>query len=232
MEKGNISLQPKKVIYLCMITSLTVFSLFLVGLDLLLEWEIWMLPVIIAGTAICWILYIMDKVPRRTQIYICGVVAMFFVFYYCIKITTSYDCGTVIVFMIFLLSFTREKPLLWMGIGSSVLSLVFHLMMVRSGTGLNFSLSSVVRTAMVFLVIPLSALIIERVVRAWDVVEKKYLERIEVLTEENERANNFLANVSHEIRTPISAVLGLSYVMENEDLSPEDTEKALGSIPV
>ncbi len=228
MKKGDIGLQLKKVIYLCMLASLTIFAIYVMALDLLLDWEIWMIPVLVTGTVICWILYVMDKLPRRTQIYICGVIAIFFVFYYCIKITTSYDCGTVIVFMIFLFSFTREKPLLWMGVISSIVSLIFHLVMVKGGTGLNFSVSSVVRTAMVFVIVPLSAIVIERIVRAWETTEKKYQDRIEVLTEENERANNFLANVSHEIRTPISAVLGLSYVLENEDLPPEDKETVKG----
>ncbi|MBO4338036.1 MAG: response regulator, partial [Lachnospiraceae bacterium] len=38
------------------------------------------------------------------------------------------------------------------------------------------------------------------------------------------RVNNFLANVSHEIRTPINAVVGLSAVMEKESLSPKVLE--------
>ncbi len=210
-----------------MIMCMTVFSILLVILDRLLDWEIWMLPVIITGSVMCWVLYITNRIPQKAQIYICGVFGVFLVFFYCIKINTTYDCGTVIVIMILLFAFSREKPLLWFGILSSLLSLVFHLIVVRNGVGLNMGRGSVVRTVMVFLMVPFSAFIIERLVAAWDIAEKRYLEQIRTLSEENERANNFLANVSHEIRTPISAVLGLSYVLENEDLPADARDKIL-----
>ncbi len=225
MEKGSEKTELNKVIYLCMIMSMSILAILLVILDLFLKWEIWMIPVIIGATVLCWGLYVSEKVSQRAQIYTCGIFASFFVFYYCVKINTSYDCGTVIVFMIFLIAFTREKPLLWFGIGSSFLSLIFHLLVVRNSTGLNYSVGSIVRTVMVFFVIPFAAIVIERIVTAWDVSEREYLKRIDALTDENERANNFLANVSHEIRTPISAVLGLSYVLEKEDLPESDLNK-------
>ncbi|MCR5092696.1 MAG: response regulator [Lachnospiraceae bacterium] len=229
MESGSVKTELKKIIYLCMITCMTILSIMLIVLDRLLDWEIWMLPVIVTGAAMCWMLYIMDVIPQRAQIYTCGAFSMFLVFYYCIKINTSYDCGTVIVIMIFLFAFTREKPLLWFGIAGSFLSLIFHLLVVKNTGGLNMGRGSVVRTVMVFMVIPLAALIIERLVSAWDVSEKRYLEQIDALAEENGRVNSFLANVSHEIRTPIGAVLGLSYVLENEDL-PESALDKMQSI--
>ena len=226
MESGSVKAELKKVVYLCMLISMTIHSVLVIILDRLLGWEIWMLPVIVTGGVMCWALYFMNRLPQRAQIYICGVFSAFLVFYYCIKINTTYDCGMFIVVMIFLFAFTREKPLLWFGIFSSFLSLIFHLIVVRGTTGLNMGRGSVVRTGMVFLMIPFAAFIIERLVSAWDISEKRYLEKIGELTEENERANNFLANVSHEIRTPISAVLGFSYVLENEDLP----DSALGKI--
>ncbi|MBR6257363.1 MAG: response regulator [Lachnospiraceae bacterium] len=229
MNDGNVKTELKKVIYLCMIMSMTMLSILLVLLDILLNWEIWMLPVIIAGAGICWTLFIMNRIPHRTQIYICGIFSAFLVFYYCIKIDTAYGCGTLIVIMIFLFVFTREKQLLWFGIVSSFLGLVFHLIVAYNADGFTGGFDEVVRTAMLFLIIPFSAIVVERIVSAWDITEQDYNERIRILSEENERANNFLANVSHEIRTPISAVLGLSYVLQDEEL-PEGAADKLKAI--
>ncbi len=225
MGKGSYRTELNKVIYLCMILCVTILSILLIILDILLDWDIWMIPVIITSAAMCWIMSVKNLASQRARLYVCGIIGAFLVFYYCIRINTSYDCGTVIAIMILLFAFTREKLLLWFGIFSSFISLIFHLLVVHNTSGINTGLSSVVRTVMVFLMIPFSAFIAERIVIAWDIMEKDYRDRIKVLSEENERANNFLANVSHEIRTPISAVLGLSYVLENEDLPAEDIGK-------
>ena len=229
MKNENVKTALQNVIYICMIMSMTILSFLLVLLDLLLSWEIWMLPIIVAGTGICWTLFFMSRISHKTQVYVCGIFAAFLVFYYCIKINTTYDCGTLIVIMIFLLAFTREKPLLWFGIISSFLGLVFHLIVAGVAMQLTGRFDEVVRTVMLFFVIPFSAIVIERIVSAWDISERDYLEKIHELSVENERANNFLANVSHEIRTPISAVLGLSYVLQSEDL-PQDALDKVRSI--
>ncbi len=225
MENGNERTEMKKMVYLCMIMCMTILAMILMILNRLMDWEIWMLPVILTGSGICWWLYIKNQVSPKAQMYVCGIFAIFLVFYYCIKIDTTFGCGTVIVFMIFLFALSRERSLLYFGIIGSFVSLIFHFIVISNRAGLNLSMSSVVRTMMLFLLVPFSAVLIERIVKAWDISERNYLSQIQELREENERANNFLANVSHEIRTPISAVLGLSYVLENEDLPEVDINK-------
>ncbi len=100
--------------------------------------------------------------------YVCGIFAVFLVFYYCIKIDTTFGCGTVIVFMIFLFALSRERSLLYFGIGGSFVSLIFHFIVIGNRTGLNLSMSSVVRTVILFLLVPFSAVLIDRIVKAWD----------------------------------------------------------------
>ena len=216
----------RRVVLLCMMMSMSILSILLIFLSFILQWEIWMTPVIIAGTAGCWLLFLMNRIPRRAQTYVCGFFGMFLVFFYCVKIDTIYDCGTVIVIMIFLFAFTRERALTMVGTISAFLSITFHLIVVHADHGLKTNvLSAVVRTVMVYVMIPFAVVLVEVIVRAWDASERNYEEKINSLSEENERANNFLANVSHEVRTPVSAVMGLSYVLQKENLPKEFREK-------
>ncbi len=225
METGRVDNELKKIVYLCMIMATSILALSILILSMILGWEVWMIPVIVTGTAACWIVYIMNQASHRTQVYVCGVFAMFLVFYYCVKIKTVYDCGAVIVIMIFLFTFLGERLLILAGIAVSFAGLIVHLIISNKIEGLDLSVEGVIRTAMVFMLIPLSAILINRIIRAWYGAENKYIDQIDTLSKENERVNNFLANVSHEIRTPISAVIGLSYVLQKENLSDQDMSK-------
>ncbi|WP_026527116.1 hybrid sensor histidine kinase/response regulator [Butyrivibrio sp. VCD2006] len=225
MENSRIDNELKKVVYLSLIMATTIMAAIIVILIILLSWEIWMIPVVIFGTAICWGLFISNQLPQRMQLYCCGIYAMFLVFYYCMKIRTIYDCGVVLVIMIFLFAFTKERILIWYGILVSFLGLIFHLIIVNKSRGLDLDSDSVLRCLIVFMLVPASAFLVDRIIKAWANTEKKYIEKIGALSEENERANNFLANVSHEVRTPISAVIGLSYVLQKENLPEQDMNK-------
>ncbi|MCR5098702.1 MAG: hypothetical protein K6B14_07120, partial [Lachnospiraceae bacterium] len=58
MEKERNRTELNKVIYLCMILCVSVLSLLLIILDILLDWDIWMIPVIMTGAAMCWIMFL------------------------------------------------------------------------------------------------------------------------------------------------------------------------------
>ena len=225
MENSRADNELKKVVYLSLIMATSILAIIIVVLNILLSWELWMIPVVIIGTSICLFLFIHNQSSQRTQLYCCGIFAMFLVFYYCMKIKTINDCGVVVIIMIFLFAFTRERPLILFGILVSFLGLIFHLILDCRNDGLNLEIEAVVRIAILFLLVPMSALLVDRIEKAWAGTEAKYLMEIDVLTEENERANNFLANVSHEVRTPISAVIGLSYVLQKENMSEQDMSK-------
>ena len=55
----------------------------------------------------------------------------------------------------------------------------------------------------------------------WLKVMNASSEEIEKLTDATDRLNDFLANVSHETRTPINAIIGLSGICIDEEDDPE-----------
>lgn len=210
---------------MCLMITMTLLSVTVMIMNRILAWEVWMMPVIAAGFIMCWIVFLTDRLPSRSQIYIFGAFLIFLEFYYCIRIETIYDCGVVVLILITVFSFSREKLLIWSGTASAIFSLSFRLFFTEHERGLLADLPGLARTVMIFLMIPLAVFVVEYVVRVWDLTEKKYLERIELLEEENVRANSFLANVSHEVRTPVSAVIGLSHVLLKSELEEQDMDK-------
>ena len=217
MENKEIRNELLKRINLCVIVSLTVLAIIDSILNRILDGEIWILPVIITGTAVCWWVLISNKLTKKMQLYLFFAFAIFLEFYYCVSVKTIYECGTVIVLMIFIFAFSKERPLILTGIAGSVLSLVFHLITVRKYVESSPDIYSMMRAIVVFLMIPLAAFLVDFIVKTWSLSEKSSMAKIDELSLENERVNNFLANVSHEIRTPVGAVIGLSHVLQKSD---------------
>ncbi|MCR5123155.1 MAG: hypothetical protein K6B74_12150, partial [Ruminococcus sp.] len=207
------------VSHLVTIITLTVFSAVLIVLNVILGWEKWTIPVIIAGAAICLAVHISGKGSPRARIFCYGLFLIFEVFYYSVNISTLYDSTGLIVIMCFVFAMSGERILVAVGALGGIGGMLLHLWVISdSNNGLILEPAKIVRSVWQFALVALGALLADRLSSAWFNTEKQYQEKIGTILEENERANNFLANVSHEIRTPINAVMGLAAIMEKEKL--------------
>ncbi len=217
------------VSHLVTIITLTVFSAVLILLNIILGWEKWTIPVIIAGAAICLGVHISGKGSARARIYCYGLFLIFEIFYYSVNISTLYDSTGLIVIMCFVFAMSGERTLVAVGSLGGIGGMLLHLWMISDSKGLIPEPASIVRSVWQFALVALGAVLADRLSSAWFNTEKLYQDRIGTILEENERANNFLANVSHEIRTPINAVMGLAAIMEKEKL-PEGVKGNMSAI--
>lgn len=229
VNNGRVDNELKNVAFLFLILAMTILAVLVIVLNRILDWELWVIPVIVVGIALCWGMYLSNQISSKGQLYLYGMSFLLLVFYYCVKAHAVYDCGTVLVIMILIFAFTRDKVLMGVGIAGALFSLIFHIVVAYTEHRLILTFYTITRTLMVFILVPLSAFLVDRIVKAWESTENSYLRTIDALTDENERVNNFLANVSHEVRTPISAVIGLSYVLQKEEL-PEQVVTKVNAI--
>ena len=206
------------VSHLVMLLTMTVFSGVLIVLNRLLDWEIWMIPVVAAGTVLSISLHIAEKGSPRTRCYCYGLFMIFEVFYYTVNINTLSDSTALIVIMVFIFSMTGERLLSGIGGVCGLAGMALHIVMTGQ-QGLLLDASSLIRAVWQFVLIVLGAVLADRMSALWIQMEKNYQKRIQDIQEENERANNFLANVSHEIRTPLGVIMGLTAITEQEQLS-------------
>jgi len=84
------------------------------------------------------------------------------------------------------------------------------------------ALFSVIMLALVITLIIFSVLLIRRQ-RERAAVEKEKL-RIEALEKNTEERNQFFSNISHDMRTPLNAIIGFSSLAEKEKISPRAAE--------
>ena len=218
-ETGSISL-------ITLILTISFFSAALTVMNLSLGWEKWAIPIIISANLICLILHITHKLNEKTSMYIYSAVNISQLFYYCVNIKNIYDCVPVAVLIMLIISLTHERPLIWTCIIVGCLGMMYHM---SAEELVSLDIISILRTMWHFILLILSGVIADNLAAVWRQSEKAYLKQIDVLTGENKAATDFLVNVSHEIRTPINAVNGLTSVVLNK-VEDEDIKKDILAI--
>ena len=235
MKNNRINKELFTLSNMITLITITIFSAVLIVLNIIMNWEAWMIPVVAVGTAACIYIHISGRMSPRSRVYLYGCFLIFESFYYAVNISTVYDSSSIIVIMSFVFAMTGERVLVIAGVTGGIIGMGLHLLQKyltgeATGTGgLILEPSYIVRVVWHFILIVIAAAIAEKMSSAWNSAEEKYNRRIDEVLKENESANDFLANVSHEIRTPVNAVIGLSSVMDMEGV-PEQARSNMRAI--
>ncbi len=206
--------------HMILLSAFSIFSLILIGETLLLGWETWVLLVIVFELGLCWLMHIRQMLTPNARLWVYSFLMMLTFFFYGIHETSTFDLAVVMSALIMLYTMTGVRNLVtlcqvtyYITLGYAVIS-----MLVR---GTQFDALMISRTlmhmAMIFMVGFFSRTIIDK----WAQVLEESMTEIDLLKDSTERLDDFLANVSHEIRTPVNAVIGLSGVCIEKDNGSE-----------
>lgn len=186
--------------------------------------DLWVVPIFLVGAGVCVEMQLFQRLHVRSRNILFGTFLTFEVFYYSVNPNTLIDNTALIVVLIALETFSGEKTLflgsLIMGTTGLMFSIVREAYLLGSSADLIFFLKVIWKFVLVFL----SAYLSKRTYNGWRNTEEQYKKRIDEIQNENVKVNDFLANVSHEIRTPINAVVGLSSVLLKDDLPDKDVK--------
>ena len=224
MEERELRSELRSLSQVILIFTIAIFSILLIIINRAMAWEIWILPVFLIGALTCLIIHVSRRGQARTRTFIYSFLLIFELFYYIVNVETIYDSSSVIVVSLVLFAMTEERMIVILDCFMSYMGLILNMVLNDSFSDLAGDYSMITRTVGEFAVILFATFMVVRVIRAWNESETLYLNRIDEVVKENELANNFLANVSHEIRTPINAVMGLTTVLEAESLPPRIEE--------
>ena len=207
--------------HIAIVTTIVIFSIILITLNLLLGWEAWPIPILVVFAVSSVIMHIRRSPNARTRIFVYATILLVDMFYYNVNVVTMFDSSLVIVLFILLFSMTGERVIAITFLIVGYFGMIFHLVSVRNTTGLDLSNASVIRAILHFLLVPIAAFLVLHLMKSIRDMRYGYEDNIERLKEQNKSANNFLANVSHEIRTPINAVVGLTGVCVEKENDPD-----------
>ncbi len=203
-------------------------SVVLIVESFIMNWEKWAVLLVVAVLVTSWFMHIRSVLRDRDRLWLYSCLMMVTYFFYGVHLTSTFDMALVMCVVIAIYTMTGEKPLVRMCQVFYMVTLGFDLVtMISQGEEITPLLvtRSLLHIGMIILAGWVACVIIDK----WAKVIGSSSEEIETLKEQTDRLNNFLANVSHEIRTPVNAVMGLSSVLEKETL-PENIEDNIRAI--
>ena len=197
--------------HLTVISCFTIFAAILAGESLLLSWESWALIPIAGAVIVSWIIHVRQLLTANARIWIYSTCIMVMAFFYGIHITSTYDLGLVLSLFMMILISTGIEGLVTQCQVTYYITMTYDVFQMYSA-GEVFDSLVITRTLLHYVVITILAYVSRIIIRKWNSIMDKSEDEMEELSEATEKLNDFLANISHEIRTPINAVIGLSSV--------------------
>ncbi len=198
----------------------TVFSTVLTFFTIAMAWELWIVPLIVAGCFSVWFLHIARIGPNPLYESLCAGLLLLEFFFFSVHETSLFEIPAMAGILVFSLFLLNRKWILHVMISLYFLALLYHVLVLRTIT--------LAMTPQEMLRLGLGAAIViggTALARYWvnqRTAQRKWYENIfaELRTIEKQNAV-FLSNVSHELRTPINMVIGISEVALGKELSPE-----------
>ena len=228
MSRGNEENEVFKSSHMTLLLCFTVFAVILIGESILLDWERWALVLVVAGLCGAWVMHIQQLLAPNARLWIYAAMMMIVYFFYGTHMTSTFDAALIMVVVIMIYSITCVRQLIWVCQGTFYVTFAYDILMLIS-MGEKFDALSITRAGLHVVVVTMAGWIGRMIIDNWNGVTKRTSKEIEELKGATERLDNFLANVSHEIRTPVNAVIGLTAVIEKDEL-PEGAQANIRAI--
>ena len=202
--------------HLTILLTYSIFSIILIAESLLMNWEKWPLFAIAGGVVLSWFLHFHQALNDKSRLWIYSGLTMFTFFFYGSHSTSVFDTVAVMSVVIILYTMTGMKNLI------TFLQIVYYVTLgyglgLLWSEGTEFDSLIISRAILHFAVITAVSCIARVIIDKWTFVLNRSKNEIENLTDATNRLNDFLANVSHEIRTPVNAVIGLTGICIDEE---------------
>ncbi len=212
-------------IHLLLASIVTVFDIMLILTTIAMSWEPWMIPIIVIGSSIVWFLHIGRAGSNVLYENLC-IGLLMIVFFFGVHGAVLFDVSAVACLLILIFSMFDRKRLLYLMAALYLLVFLYHFLILRTiSYGMGFQ--NAVRLGIGAMVVTGAALIARVRIDRRNAARKKYDNTLVQLETAGRQNAEFMSNVSHEIRTPINMVLGISEVALEKELSPELREDIL-----
>ncbi len=189
--------------------------------SILLGWEFWVPPLIIAGAIGLWVMDITKNPDYKVRKVAYLFYAMLAVFYHGVHAESFLDIAIVIVLVMVAYSFFGDAYMINIFFAEYLVVFCIQMYLAIKGREVAFDALDISRTILHVIIVILVYLSCVRLIddrneMMFSIREKD--DRIEAVDADME---DFLSNISHELRTPVNVVLGMSEMQLKKQLGEE-----------
>ena len=209
--------------HLMILKSYSIFAVVLITESLLMGWERWAVLLILTGIVGSWGLHFGQILSGYHRLWVYSILMMVTFFFYGIHLTSTFDMALVMSAVIVLYVMTGIKSFVTLCQLTFYVTFVYDTVVLIS-QGEEFDVLVVTRSLLhVGMITMLGWLGRAIISRCGDMVNESRTE-INELKAATTRFNDFLSNVSHEIRTPVNAIMGFSDICMKKEKDPDILE--------
>lgn len=203
----------------------SVYSLILLIGSIILRWGSWIPVFISIGMLLGWTAFIKRYRNYRSRAFFMATLTILNFLIYGMESRNLFGMISTFSALVFLLSLYMIPEIIYLAVGGSVVVFLYHVVVSRA-----IRLPRTKKDIVMMCLLIISMVTIEGIayylVKSHNRIREELEENIAYLKGLEKSKDDFMANVSHEIRTPINAVCGISEMILMEDISPEVEEDA------
>ena len=220
MELNNETRDMSSTSQLILLIGYSIFIVMHIIITFLLGWDKWILLLMLAGLAASWFMHIGAVFTDIQRITLISGFMMCSYFIYGTHLTSTYDLAIVMAGLMLFFILIGIKGLMYLCQITYYITMTYDLVCIAMDGG-KFDTLLICRIVMQYAVITMIAGFGRLIISKWSGLIATMRDEIDGLTDATDRLNDFLANVSHEIRTPVNAVIGMSGICIDKEQDPE-----------
>ena len=185
------------------------------------RWEFWVPVVVLVGMIALWWFHIAGKLDSESRINIYFAYAAFLLFYHGIHDTSLFDISvSVALFMItFTIAYRISLLNLILAEYALVMGIQFYFLYRNDAIDKNAfeAMRIVYHICTVLTMYVFSRIAVKR----RNLEKEQNREWVNLVSQNNHDMEDFLSNISHELRTPVNVISGMTTIMQKENDSKE-----------
>ncbi len=204
-----------------MISIITVSGLGNIAECLVAGWELWVLPIVFIGVIGIWWVHIIQRNDMITRTNIYFIFAAFLVFFHGIHDVSYFDVSIVTLILMATFMITDRISLLNLILLEYIVIMAYQFFMLYMKEGTDITPVVAVRTLLhigvVLCMYGLGRILANSRLKA----NAKFDKWKETIEENDHDMEDFLSNISHELRTPVNVISGMTALMQKGNDSKE-----------
>lgn len=218
-----------KTIHLMTLLCYTIFTIAVIVGAVILGWgETSAILLLVVGMIVSWTVHISERLSESARLWLYTVLSMLTFFYYGIHDTSIYALAPAMVMYILLYTVMEKYSYIRLCAITYYVTMCYDFIYVYDGSlDTSSYAATMIRIVFNLVVVFLAERLSEMIIRMRKKNRKRTEAKVKELEEFNQRTEDFMANASHELRTPINAVTGITAVMLKYEDDPKKKEDLL-----